>query len=219
MEHGPWYSSPDWWVAIGTGLLFIATAGLWFFTALLWRATRKALADSGAAAQAAHRSAMAAEAGLDHARETARRQLRAYVIVTDVKLNKIDPDGRLTATARLENTGQTPALDVTQHQQIIGVASSTDLTHEFEYRGVPNPSSQAPLASGKHRLAKVSAEGASNILERVSRGEVIMIFRGWVRYKDVFGQDCETKYRFYLDAEMQRMGYDFAIAPAENSVS
>ena len=36
---------PDWWVAIFTGLLFIATFGLWIFTALLWWTTRKAVAD------------------------------------------------------------------------------------------------------------------------------------------------------------------------------
>lgn len=47
-----WYSRPDWWVAIFTFLLFLSTAGLWTFTALMWcstarlaRSSERALAD------------------------------------------------------------------------------------------------------------------------------------------------------------------------------
>lgn len=40
-EQGGWYANPDWWVAAFTGALFIVTAGLWIFTALLWDSTRK----------------------------------------------------------------------------------------------------------------------------------------------------------------------------------
>jgi len=42
-EHGPWQKEPEWWVAIWTFALFVSTTGLWFFTALLWKATRRAV--------------------------------------------------------------------------------------------------------------------------------------------------------------------------------
>jgi hypothetical protein len=40
-RDGHWYTLPDWWVAGFTGALFVATTGLWIFTALMWRATRQ----------------------------------------------------------------------------------------------------------------------------------------------------------------------------------
>lgn len=44
-REGDWYAMPDWWVAGFTGALFLATLGLWIFTALLWSATRRAVID------------------------------------------------------------------------------------------------------------------------------------------------------------------------------
>lgn len=35
-----WYLSPEWWTAIFTAALFLATLLLWIFTALMWRTTR-----------------------------------------------------------------------------------------------------------------------------------------------------------------------------------
>src|SRR5579862_4069769 len=43
--EGHWYTSAEWWTAGFTGLLFVATTGLWIFTALLWRTTRRAVID------------------------------------------------------------------------------------------------------------------------------------------------------------------------------
>ncbi len=54
-----WFGIPfDGWVAIFTGFLFLATAGLFFFTALLWRATKNLIVEE---------------------RENSARELRAYV--------------------------------------------------------------------------------------------------------------------------------------------
>lgn len=38
-EQSDWYA-PEGWTAIFTGLLFVATFGLWIFTGLMWKATR-----------------------------------------------------------------------------------------------------------------------------------------------------------------------------------
>jgi hypothetical protein len=54
-----WYASPDWWTAGFTGALFIATTGLWIFTALLWRTTRQAVIDGEQAIKAAAETAKA----------------------------------------------------------------------------------------------------------------------------------------------------------------
>jgi hypothetical protein len=49
-EHkGDWYPTPEGWTAIFTGMLFLSTTGLWFFTGLMWcsaRQTAKAIIDN-----------------------------------------------------------------------------------------------------------------------------------------------------------------------------
>lgn len=40
-DYRQWYATPDWWVAGFTCALFLATAGLWLFTGLMWWETRK----------------------------------------------------------------------------------------------------------------------------------------------------------------------------------
>ena len=68
-NEGEWYTRPDWWVAGFTGLLFIATAGLWFFTALLWSTTRRAVSDGERSVKAAIEVAAATRG---HIQEAAR---------------------------------------------------------------------------------------------------------------------------------------------------
>jgi hypothetical protein len=45
-NQGCWYTNPDWWIAGFTGLVFVATTGLWVFTGFMWRTTRQAVLDS-----------------------------------------------------------------------------------------------------------------------------------------------------------------------------
>lgn len=66
-----WYANPDWWVAWFTGLLFLATAGLWWFTALMWNETRKLGKDSVKASEAAVQSAKAMETMVSHTAQQA----------------------------------------------------------------------------------------------------------------------------------------------------
>ena len=41
-----WSTRPDWWIAGFTGFLSLVTFGLWIFTALQWRTTRRAVQQS-----------------------------------------------------------------------------------------------------------------------------------------------------------------------------
>ena len=59
-EEKSHWNTPEGWTAGFTGALFIATAGLWFFTALLWRTTRSAVIEGQQAITAAQSSAEAA---------------------------------------------------------------------------------------------------------------------------------------------------------------
>jgi hypothetical protein len=93
-EEGQWYASPDWWTAGFTGALVFVTAGLWFFTALLWRTTRRAVIDGEQAIRAAIATAQAAREQANYtaravevSEDTAKRQTRAYVGVNNIILD------------------------------------------------------------------------------------------------------------------------------------
>lgn len=94
-DEGEWYSRPDWWVAILTGLLVISTDGLWIFTALLWRSTSRAV-NEGAAALALAR---------DEFNATHRPKLR----VRFFQLPDLADGSLIFVRFAIVNVGSTPA--------------------------------------------------------------------------------------------------------------
>jgi hypothetical protein len=119
--EGEWYTGPDWWVAIFTALLFLATTGLWFFTALLWRATRTAVLEGQQAISAAQRSADAANRHARAAQDANRINREALItanrpwIKIEIDIPEDEPliftaeDIEVTINIRLKNIGRSPA--------------------------------------------------------------------------------------------------------------
>jgi hypothetical protein len=98
-------------VAGFTGLLFIATAGLWFFTALLWQTTARAVADGEKGVEAATKAALAAERSAEVAVTTLRDLERPYVFVSDIWLTRVGGESVVPhITFDLTNHGRTPAV-------------------------------------------------------------------------------------------------------------
>ena len=125
-EESGWYTRPDWWVAFFTGMLFLATVGLWIFTALLWRTTRRAVVDGEKAILVATQTSAAATRQVAVMEGSERRQLRAYVGVDkiaiecpglnnpDYKPEPLDIPGLIHhdfIVITIKNFGQTPAYD------------------------------------------------------------------------------------------------------------
>jgi hypothetical protein len=81
---------PDWYVAGSTGLLFIATAVLGYFTYQLRTTTKTAVGD---------------------AERKSKQQLRAYVNVKRLWVDR--SDGRQSIFVKIRNFGQTPAYKLT----------------------------------------------------------------------------------------------------------
>jgi len=106
-----WYTSPDWWIAGFTGLLFAATAGLWFATWSLWKITSKAVSDGARAAEAAERSVNLAERALTELE-------RAYIFVEvtpsvpggNIRYPIMAEDHPLKSSVQIKNLGKTPAV-------------------------------------------------------------------------------------------------------------
>lgn len=114
-----WWSSPDWWTALFTCGLFLATLLLWIFTALMWRSTSKSVQDGEKSIEVALRSAEAAEKSVSNSRELmtetrecSEHELRAYIgVLLDTDTTSIVQDSRFFTTIKIciKNFGHTPA--------------------------------------------------------------------------------------------------------------
>jgi predicted carbohydrate-binding protein with CBM5 and CBM33 domain len=113
-EQGEWFYKADWWVAICTFLLFVATSGLWLFTGLLWRETRRAVVGGEEAAKAAIQAADAANRHVEEAARTASAMEKAAFAMTSAA------DGQL-ASAQTANR----LYNLQQEQFVEYVQSST----------------------------------------------------------------------------------------------
>ena len=134
-----WYARPDWWIATFTAALFLATTGLWIFTAFMWLATRRIALGAETQAQdfkasiaEANRAATAMEGvaqsmatnteqmvlSVATNREIATRQklfgeiqTRAYisVLIGGATFQVRDKNLKFAASPLILNTGHTPA--------------------------------------------------------------------------------------------------------------
>lgn len=109
--------APDWWmIGLTAGMLGVAVVQ----AALFWRQlgimddtladTKKAADAAIVGAAAAQQAAIATEASVDAMRDSAQRQLRAYVSIEGAGVLKGEQG--ITVQLELKNTGQTPARNV-----------------------------------------------------------------------------------------------------------
>jgi hypothetical protein len=187
-HHQHWYAEADWWVAGFTGALFLATVGLWIFTALLWRATKRAVQDSARGIKIASRT-------LKHSKKASERELRAYVTVKLMGIS-IPREGRAMAQVDIFNQGKTPAHDVIV---LWSVCASGELTPE-------EIDSADTLASNPEESVMVIGpgdfRGANVIVKGFTPSEIAAIHGkkqyawviGRVEYKDAFGHRRRTRF-------------------------
>lgn len=84
------YANPDWWVAGFTGALFLATAGLWCVTWLLWRSTKNLVREE---------------------QKNRKIELRAYLSAKATRV-VMEPNNVFRILIDITNSGQTPAFEV-----------------------------------------------------------------------------------------------------------
>lgn len=171
-----WLANPNWWLVVLTATLAIAT----------WRLVVKT------------RDLVTAS------RDTAKRQLRAYVNVFDVRATwKVEPDDVTMKRVRVEvffkNTGQTPAHAVATWMIARGMPTERpdfdpgDIEKEIDSLGVQGPGminhlEYAPQIDNlTHGVIKAWKAGV----------ESLFVF-GEIKYVDSFGADRSTSFRFVM---------------------
>ena len=153
------------------------------------------------------------------ARDTAKRQLRAYVAVADYA---ISPDAeephKIRAIVTYQNVGETPAKDVAA---TLFVLAGTGAFNDASPRIEPPIDSAGGLAvmgkgSGKQTAITVDLGIPANI---VLNGDYWVCAYGRITYKDIFGEAQETRYCAFVDPAVRAVGMAHADAPSGNSIT
>jgi hypothetical protein len=171
------------WVS-GIGLM-LSALGVWFIWETL-KSTRAALVE-------AKNATKAAEATVRVTEDSARRQLRAYLIATPKGLT-LTATGDVSALIQIKNTGQTPAYRIRNQIVFYKAESIASFVHpEFEnsLSGGPTLGTNVPLSI---TVSFLGANVTTEEIARNSRGELAFLVCGRVWYKNVFEEELSIDF-------------------------
>jgi len=175
-------SNHDALVVVFTFLIFIVTAALAIYTAKLWRSTGELVGD---------------------AKDTAKRQLRAYVFPINTILTRVAIDQIPEFHVTIKNSGQTPAYRVMHDARVV-------------YGPYPLDPTQMPLLFGEiERLSKVNlgpgislnkyAYGitvTAEIWNELQDHKTAYYAYGEIRFDDAFGEHRWIKYLVMVGGQL-----------------
>jgi hypothetical protein len=154
------------WLALLTGVLAISTVGLWVATIL----------------------------SLRHARETAERQLRAYVCVAKGMIKNFSPDKIPEVVVWLKNVGQTPAYDVQSWLAIEGDSLPRKKPFKSDWKFTDHKSVIGP-GEGSTILIDTEAPITAKYIDAIKDRRWAIWGYGLIRYRDAFGKNRTTEFR------------------------
>jgi hypothetical protein len=177
----------------------IATAVIAVFTITLWRATNKMWRSS--------------ESQLAHLSMIAERQLRAYLIISNVEIIGVEVGQTPGAIVTITNGGQTPAYEVAS-EMAIGLLDSP--TVEPGDGPATSPFSQTTLGPGEKYQIRARIRGvlSSDEVQQISNGSKVIRVVGVVSYRDIFKHRRTTNMNAFYGGEY---GINVAGAPAHGS--
>jgi len=179
-----WTTHADWWVAISTGCLALITAALAFFTWKLWAATGNLVRE---------------------AEDTSKRQLRAYVNISDAQ-HRLNEQGVAEVRVDFRNFGQTPAYRVSTWTRLeFGEPESPpDLSRPLHLV----PQAKGALGPGASMHCYLESKGpiaAELSLELLTGGKALFV-AGELRYFDCFNTERRTTYRLVAKRHGIKLG-------------
>ena len=168
-----------------------------FAVILIYRtlhATKETLNEAGKATAAAIAGTKAAQDTVAVTRETANRQLRAYISTSLATISGFP--GEPKVTIGFKNSGQTPASDAcvrALRMLLPRVAMQFDVSEsEARQLGDIGP-------GGVKSSYWMLTDFADADEDMISSGEIVFVITGDCRYRDAFGQQQTTNFRFEMD--------------------
>lgn len=182
-----------WLVIVGGGQL-----GLFYWQL---RLIRVAADDAKKAGIAAERAADATTASVDLARSTAEKQLRAYVLVTNITIRGVEPDATPTAAIIFRNSGQTPA-SYLQVFVAMGLIDYPPKSHpvDDEPSAVGSVTVLGPNSEYMVPAALVGQLGADQYLA-IHNGDQAIHITGTIKYRDAFGIARHTNFNSFYGGD------------------
>lgn len=131
------------------------------------------------------------------ASDTAKRQLRAYVGATRLKMEFITAGKRPMFKLTIKNFGSTPALRL--QAKAVGWLQ---IEHDPKPRsrlGHPTRKNESPLQPGQEQdfLYYLPATLNQNEVDRIRGQEIGFIYEGIIRYRDIYGRRHFTLFRYH----------------------
>jgi hypothetical protein len=155
---------------------------------------------------AANRQAAAAETANDQARESAKVQLRAYVVQTSIETQNII-NGNLTSIFHMKNVGQTPAINLgfAVHSEVVAPTNNVVPSYEFSKARDPSVATEI-LGAGIDTSERIIRDRFSDEeLDSVRKKKAMLIVWGVVWYDDIFGQPHSMRFcKSFKDADFAR---------------
>jgi hypothetical protein len=139
-------------------------------------------------------SAWQATKSAGYAKDNVRVGLRAYLGVQTMNFGKITEGERTKVEVIIENTGRTPAMNVTLTSRLD--YRDSDISDDPDYRTQPEPESKLSILSGFSHPAIVFGERGlfKNEVEDLVNQKTRFYSYGVIQYDDVFGERHTTKY-------------------------
>lgn len=146
------------------------------------------------------------------ARDTAKKQLRAYVLPTGVGFSE-DHAGRLKIVIKFKNTGQTPARNFRSKTRA-GFAPDTyrDFNHTLD-RAVSSEIGPGELTSGL--FLQPTGNDFVDSSRDITSGNIVFYVFGRAAYRDIFSDEHTVDFRFRYSPEQQ----DFVICDEGNEAT
>lgn len=160
----------------GEFLLFLATVGLWYATARLVR----------------------------DAKQTAERQLRAYVVVVSEDfITQDSANSRFVGVFRIRNTGQTPAYKLRVNSRTCALVHPPESNFKFVLNDDPLSQSVVMLGPREDTGHRSSADLplTADVIRLVTNPDSAarLYTYGVVRYEDSFGKERFTNFCYFVD--------------------
>lgn len=158
------------WIALGTGVLAVATI-------LLWLATQRILRDAS---------------------KTSRKELRAYVHLSAVYLVRRSDDA-FQVIAKVKNFGKTPARNVVLHVEPINFVDMADRTFDFSPSNL-GISKFDDIAPGQiRRITLAERRFNQHVRTEVTARRGAIYFWGVIKYDDVFDDPQTLEFRRFVE--------------------
>jgi hypothetical protein len=151
--------------------------------------------------RAAMRSAKAADATVEHARDTSKLELRPYVGITSAKALQLTTNNQNIAALTIENVGKTPAINVCTWFGSVGVNAGE--TFDFDLAEKPANLKRFTSPPNGKFILNIKANGllSEEDIRKIRDGRTVLFVFGTIDYTDVFGDPHTTTYRYQFARE------------------